>query len=480
MGGNNDKNYIPEVYTHKGGTQSIDSLSPLLTKGKFFSCKIILNNNSYGSGFFCKILSQKNQIIKVLFTCNHVLTENFLLSNNEIDIEFNNEKRKIVFKDNKRKIWMNEKLDYTCIEILNTDDIKEFLQTDIEIFEESYNKNLSKQEIFLFGYNKDEDENEPKQGFESGIILGYNKKNKQFFANYNSTPGASGGAVLLKKGHKLIGMHGGGSKENVIPKVNIIIPLNIILDDLNSNKHSLYNIKTKNIINTKKNIEDKNKEKEIKKKIENKEIQKNLPVVEKDKKMNNLNPNRIEKVIEKNEIKINETKENNNFIIKRNNNKDENKNEIIENNNNSIIIDKKEEDNNKNKEEKKEYIQLGNLSKKVALEEFNNLIKDVYGFIICKECGEKYTEFEASKLVEVNKNVEAHIFENCKKCGKNNYVTEIPYGLNLICKVCGDKTFKESPLPFGGLDIIFFLKDNSKNCDICGKNDYIVISERIK
>ena len=103
MEGNNDKNYIPEVYTHEGGTQSIDSLSTLLTKGKFFSCLLILNNNSYGSGFFCKILSQKNQIIKVLFTCNHVLTENFLLSNNEIDIEFNNEKEKLFLKITKEK-----------------------------------------------------------------------------------------------------------------------------------------------------------------------------------------------------------------------------------------------------------------------------------------------------------------------------------------------------------------------------------------
>ena len=134
---------------------------------------------------------------------------------------------------------------------------------------------------------------------------------------------------------------------------------------------------------------------------------------------------------------------------------------------------------NKNKEEKKEYIQLGDLSKKVAVEELNNVIKDVYGFIICKECGEKFTEFEASKLVAVNKIVETYKFENCKKCGKNNYVTKIPYGLNLICKVCGDKTFKESPLSLSELDIIFFLKDNAKNCDICGKNDYIVISERI-
>ena len=407
----------PEVTHHRGGTQSANNLISLLQKGNYFSCKIILDNINYGTGFFAKILSpfDNNKIIKVLFTCYHVLRKQFLNSHNVINLEFNNEKRKIFLKS-KRLIWLNENLDYTCIEILDEDNINEFLKIDFEIYEENYNENLKKEEIILFGYNKDENDENSKYSSEFGIILQYDTKNGVFYANYNSTPGSSGGAILLKRGYKLIGMHkGGGEETKTKEKLNFVIPINIILKDLKK-KNSFYKLE----------LEDNKKE--------------------------NLNT-----------IKVKEEE-----IIEKNNksNKESNKN----------IIDKKKEKKIEKNEIKEDNKILNIVSEHLG--ELNDLIKDKYFSIICKECGEKYSkEFELGKFVFAKMMVDKKIFENCKKCGKNNYGFDIPYNFNLKCKNCGNKCFEEG-LPFSMLEVVLLLEGNFKNCEICGKNDFILISDK--
>jgi len=410
--------FNPEVTHHKGGTQSTNNLISLLQKGNYFSCKIILDNINYGTGFFAKILSpfDNNKIIKVLFTCYHVLRKQFLNSHNVINLEFNNEERKIFLKSKNRLIWLNENLDYTCIEILDEDNIKEFLKIDFEIYEENYNENLKKEEIILFGYNKDENDENSKYSSEFGIILQYDTKNKVFYANYNSTPGSSGGAILLKRGYKLIGMHkGGGEETKTKEKLNFVIPINIILRDL-KNKNSFYKLE----------LEDNKKENLNTIKVKEEEI------IEKNNKSNKeSNKNIIEKKTEK-KIKKNEIKEDNNML--------------------NVVSE--------------------------HLGELNDLIKEKYFSIICKECGEKYIkEIELGKFEFAKMMVDKKIFENCKKCGKNNYGFDIPYNLNLKCKNCGNNCFEEG-LPFSMLEVVLLLEGNFKNCEICGKNDFILISDK--
>ena len=76
--------------------------------------------------------------------------------------------------------------------------------------------------------------------------------------------------------------------------------------------------------------------------------------------------------------------------------------------------------------------------------------------------------------------IDSKILENCKKCGKNNYGLDIPYNLNLKCHNCGNKCFEES-FPFSMLELILVLKKiGLKDCEKCGKNDYILMSERKK
>lgn len=418
---------IPESSNHKGGTQSINSLMSLLQRGNYFSCKIILDNINYGTGFFAKIFfpNENNKIIKVLFTCYHVLGKQFLNSHNVINIEFNNEKGNIFLKNKNRLIWLNENLDYTCIEILDEDNIKEFLNIDFEIYEKNYNVNLKKEEIILFGFNKDENDEKSKQSCEFGIILDYDEENELFLTNYNSSHGASGGAVLLKRGYKLIGMHKGEVKEKKNnEKCNCFTPLNIILKDLNSNKSSFYKLK----------LEDNKNENLNSIKIENEEI------FEKNNKSNN----------ESNSESNNESNKN---IIKTKTEKIIEKNEI------------KKEDN----------FLLNTVSEHLG--ELNDLIKDVFCSIICLECGDIFIkEIELGKFTYVQMMIKKNLFESCKKCGKNNYGVDIPYNLNMKCKNCGNKCFEEG-FPFPLLEVFLVLKGNFKDCEICGKNDFILISE---
>ena len=410
-----------EVYTHKGGTQSTNSLSSLIQRGNYFSCKIILDKLNYGSGFFAKILSQSrnSKIIKVLFTCYHVLTEEFLNSHNVINLEFNNDEKRNILLNKNRLIWLNKYLDYTCIEILDEDNISEFLNIDFEIYEENYNTNLENEEVLLLAFNKDENDENSKQSCEFGI-LHYDKDIEAFLSSYNSTHGASGGVVLLKRGYKLIGMHKGAYKDIENNKnLNVIIPLNIILKDLNSNENSVCKLK----------LEDSKKE--------------------------NLNTIKVEKeeIIEK----YNKS------------DKESNKN----------IIEEKKKTKIENEEIKKEdNFELNLFSEHMG--ELNDLFKDMHFSIICQECGEIIIkEIEMGKIEFVKMMIDSKILENCKKCGKNNYGYDIPY-LNIKCKNCGNNLFEKS-FPFQQIGILLALKScKLKDCEICGKNDFILCSERKK
>ena len=88
-------------------------------------CKIKILND-YGSGFFCKIpYPDDEHLLKILITNNHVLNEEYLKRENEIELEINGELKKLSLLD-ERKIWTNEKIDYTIIEILKKDNINFF------------------------------------------------------------------------------------------------------------------------------------------------------------------------------------------------------------------------------------------------------------------------------------------------------------------------------------------------------------------
>ena len=75
-----------------------------------------------GAGFFIKIINEKIPFNKCLLTNNHILNKNDIKINNKINIEYQH-KNKIIEINEQRRVFTNEKLDYTCIEIFENDNI---------------------------------------------------------------------------------------------------------------------------------------------------------------------------------------------------------------------------------------------------------------------------------------------------------------------------------------------------------------------
>ena len=122
-----NENTIKEKYLN-------DSITPISIKGME---KITFQLKNC----VCKIPYQNNKLLTVLFTNNHVISQNDLIINNQIEITMNddNEIRSILI-DNSRIFFTDPDLDVTIIEIKpNIDKINNFLELDEKIFKE---KNL--------------------------------------------------------------------------------------------------------------------------------------------------------------------------------------------------------------------------------------------------------------------------------------------------------------------------------------------------
>ena len=425
------KIYIQGVYNHKIGKQSIEDIINIVGKSSS-TCKILLEND-YGSGFFSEII-KGGKSTKVLITCNHVINKDFLLSNNEINIEINKQNKKIDLVN--REIWTNEDIDYTCIQILNSDKIEQFLEAN-EDLDEIFKKNfeydkLIKEEIILIAYNRDDKDNQPKQSSEFGIIINFKKKN--FFNNYNSSLGSSGGAILLKKNYKLIGIYAGGIREK-----NVFIPINIIINDMNTNTNSIVNLNKGKGYNEKNNELNNNKinffGKDDNKIIENIFINKNKEEKEEKK--------------EKKEKK---------YVEDKNKNKENLKNIIDENENNNI-------------EEFQEFLSSDIINKNS--DNLKELLKEMSIIPYCKNCNKDYQRLPALAIqivVIIIKSLK------CDYCGKQNFGVKLPYEFNMKCN-CGLQSKQNFPFSSFTFKFLFSLKNISQECGKCGQEYKIIAIE---
>ena len=110
---------------------SIESTKNILEQMQKCVCKIYNGEKGTGTGFFTKI-PYKSDLLSVLITARHVINENDI--NKDISITLNDDKNKKLLKiDNGRKIYTNEELDVTIIEIKEKDEINNYLELDDEI-----------------------------------------------------------------------------------------------------------------------------------------------------------------------------------------------------------------------------------------------------------------------------------------------------------------------------------------------------------
>ena len=167
-------------------------------KGKKATCKILLKNEEgkiiYGSGFFCEIL-YFNKIIKVLFTNNHILDKDSIKKGNIIQIVYKGD-NKIIEINDKRFCKTSPTYDFTCIEILNEDNIEDFYEIENINNNYKYNDNYIAIVQYPGGGNM-----EIKTGHLIKII------NYNIVHTVSTWKGSSGSPIILLSNFKVIGIH---------------------------------------------------------------------------------------------------------------------------------------------------------------------------------------------------------------------------------------------------------------------------------
>ena len=181
------------------------------------TCKLITGK---GTGFFCELQLQNNTM-KVLLTCNHVLTENLIKNNSTITFKHQDTIKNLKINE-KRFVCTNEDLDYTCIQILNEDDLHDYFKIDSNI-----KKNPN--EIYyneLFAIYQCPEGNDIS--LSEGKIEEF-KNDGVIWHNISTDKGSSGGPLILSKNLNVVGIHRGELKN----ELNIAIFINNVLDDIN-------------------------------------------------------------------------------------------------------------------------------------------------------------------------------------------------------------------------------------------------------
>ena len=235
---------------------TIEKTKKILEQMENGICKI-KNMKGKWAGFFCNI-PVENGKISVLMTNYHLINEEILKKKN-IYVTKNDDQGKInIMIDDNRKKYTNEKYDTTIIEIKpEKDKINYFLELDEEIFHE----NLSKESIYILQYPKNLDEQ--KAAVSYGIL---NKIYNYDLIHYCCTElGSSGSPILKLSNNKVIGIHKEGSNFDYNKGTFLKEPITEYINNYKNNN------KFDNELNNK-NGRKKNNEIKIKLKIDKKDI----------------------------------------------------------------------------------------------------------------------------------------------------------------------------------------------------------------
>ena len=197
-------------------------------KARNATCQIILNGGNYGSGFFCRIPFTKNDnlLLNVLLTCEHVLTQDIIFSNNEIKIKVGDTVKNISLKN--RKKWSNKEMDYSCIEIIEEDEINDFYNLDDIILNKNYSNKIyidnKMNHIYVFGIMQ------KKRGHSSGLI----RKIQNFFFIHdcNTYKGTSGGVIVNKINNCVVGLHKGEFETEDKRFKNLALNVGVFIKDI--------------------------------------------------------------------------------------------------------------------------------------------------------------------------------------------------------------------------------------------------------
>ena len=172
-----------------------------------YICKIKVGQDQ-ATGFFCKIpFPDKENMLKVFMTNNHVINENILNNKDEKkSIDIYEELNTKYLNLNDRIKYTNKEYDTTIIEIKEKDDIKNFLEIDEKIIDDiinNKNKNdkFKDESIYIIQYP------EGKLSVSYGIIQGIPLDKPYEFTHSCFTKPMSSGSPILNLDNKVIGIH---------------------------------------------------------------------------------------------------------------------------------------------------------------------------------------------------------------------------------------------------------------------------------
>ena len=203
------------VRTFCGFPINISSTKKILDQMINCVCKIEVSNNESATGFFCKANS-----MNFLMTCNHVINEEYLKENKEINLSLNNDKEHLKINLGiQREIYSNKKYNTTFIELKEEDKIKNYLELDDNLFKDDEREIYENSSIYVLQY---------VYGKEIHVSYGTLRSINNYEIEHlcSTEMGSSGSPILNLKNNKVIGIHSTG-----IRKYNIGILLKYPLND---------------------------------------------------------------------------------------------------------------------------------------------------------------------------------------------------------------------------------------------------------
>ena len=193
-------------------------------------CKIRIKE-THGTGFFCGIPYDNNNIMQCLMTNYHIINEKCFKENKGLNLYWNNEKGGTVLNlDIKRKSYFNKDYDIAIIELKKTDEIKNMLLLDDNLFKDETKLFFEEKSIYSIQYPHGKD-----------VVVSYGLLNG--IDNYNikhtcsTTDGSSGSPLINLLNNKVIGIHKEGSINFNFNKGTFLkFPLNDFIENLKNNE----------------------------------------------------------------------------------------------------------------------------------------------------------------------------------------------------------------------------------------------------
>ena len=185
----------------------IEQTQIILKQMKEGICKICLEDGNLGTGFFCKIpFPDKQNLLPVLITNNHIIDENYINEGKNINIKRNIDKSQKQIKIKNKLIYTNHNYDVTIIEIKpNKENIDYFLELDEIVFNANYIDYIGKS-IYILQYPCINDVQRAAVSY--GILKNRFEDLTYNFKHYCCTEyGSSGSPILNLNNNKIIGIH---------------------------------------------------------------------------------------------------------------------------------------------------------------------------------------------------------------------------------------------------------------------------------